>query len=179
MLSNKLLLNMGRIKSAYFSHDPAVLCSKLGWVPGYTVQKRKDLLTTGKLAAQRHLLIQQGYFRENVAVLGDIIKYAVKNHIKVLLYTLLAYKNYIQNLNARQLNNIINMLNSMSKQYDNVFYYNLLSEDSFAQTDFYDADHLDNLGAEKFTREIDSLPLNIENKPGNKLLPALVSVSVQ
>jgi hypothetical protein len=179
MLSNKLLLNISRIKSAYFNHAPAVLCSKLGWGAEYTLQKRKDLQSTGKLAAQRHLLIQQGCFGENAAILGAIIKYAMQNHVKVLLYTSPAYKSYIQNLNARQLNSTLNMLNSVRKQYSNVFYYNLLREHSFAQTDFYDADHLDNVGAKKLTHEIDSLLLNIEKRPDDAITTDLVTATVR
>ena len=179
LLSNKLLLNMGRIKSAYLSHESATLCSKLGWGTEYLIQKHKDLQSTGKVAAQRHLLIQQGNFRENVAILRAIIKYAVKNHVKVLLYTSPAYKSYVQNLNQRQLNSTINMLNTMSKRYSNVFYYNLLREKSFAQTDFYDADHLDNIGAKKLTHEIDSLLLSIEKGHVTKFSAVMVPASVK
>ncbi|MDR6940525.1 hypothetical protein [Mucilaginibacter pocheonensis] len=175
LLSNKLRLNVARIKSVYFNHESDLLCSKFGWGTEYLSQKRKDLPSTGALAAKRHFVINEGYFNENVAVLTSIIKYAAKNHIKVLLYTSPAYKTYVQNLNRRQLNSTIGMLYVLSKKYDNVFYWNLLNNHSFNAVDFYDADHLDNLGAGKLTHKMDSLISMMEKGPNNRFSSLLVS----
>lgn len=174
VLNNKLLLDMVRIKSAYLNHEHAVLCSRLGWGTDYLSRKKKDLLKTGKLAAKRHFVIKEGYFNENVKVLRSIIEYANKNNVKVLLYTSPAYKTYVQNLNPEQLNSTINMLYTISKKYDNVFYINLLNNGSFKAGDFYDADHLDDLGAKKLTYKIDSLLLTIE-KSKSKNFPPLIT----
>jgi hypothetical protein len=100
------------------------------------------------------------------------------NHIKVLLYTSPAYKTYVQNLNKQHFNKTINVVEALRKAYSNVFYFNCLNNKEFFASDFYDADHLDNLGAQKFTREIDSLLFKIEKLPDNKVLPALASTSV-
>lgn len=163
VLSNKLLLDMERVKSAYVNHEHNILCSSLGWGTEYLSRKKRNLFKTGKLAAKRHFVIREGFFKENVEVLTSIIEYANKNHVKVLLYTSPAYKTYVQNLNPQQLNSTINMLYTISKKYDNVFYINLLNNNSFKADDFYDADHLDDLGAKKLTYKIDSLLITMEN----------------
>ncbi|WP_183568287.1 hypothetical protein [Mucilaginibacter sp. SP1R1] len=170
LLSNKLLSNVGRIKSTYINHESTVFCSEFGWGTEYTSQKRKDLKSTGEVAAKRHFLINRGYFNENVAVLESIIKYADKNHVKVILYTSPAYKTYVQNLNREQLGRTINMLYAISKKYNNVSYINLLNDNSFTQVDFYDADHLDDLGAKKLTHKMDSLLFTTEKLPAGKMM---------
>lgn len=179
MLTNKLRLNMGRIKSMYFNHENNLLCSKFGWGTEYTFNKRRDLMSSGKLAAKRHFFTDMNDFNENVGILKIIVNYAMNHHIKVLLYTSPAYKTYVQSLNKQHLGKTINVVKALREKYNNVFYYNWLNNKEFLAADFFDADHLDNLGAQKFTQEIDSLLFNIEKLPDNKVLPAMVSVPVQ
>jgi hypothetical protein len=179
MLTNKLRLNMARIKSMYFNHDTNVLCSKFGWGTEYTFNKRRDLISSGKMAAKRHFFNDTIDFNENVRVLKNIASYALHHHIKVLLYTSPAYKTYVQSLDKQHFNKTINVVKALRKAYNNVFYFNCLNNKEFFASDFFDADHLDNLGAQKFTHEIDSLVFNIESRPDNRILPALVSASVQ
>ena len=48
-------------------------------------------------------------------------------------------------------------LSSLITESSNTFYYNLLTDASFNEIDFYDADHLNKIGAKKLTQKIDSL----------------------
>ena len=45
----------------------------------------------------------------------------------------------------------------VEKYRGNVTYQNFLLDSSFSAIDFYDADHLDEIGAKKLTSKIDSL----------------------
>lgn len=175
LLTNKLRLNMARIKSMYVNHETDVLCSNLGWGTEYNFSKRKDLLSSGKIAAKRHFFSDKNDFNENVGILKNIINYAMQNHIKVLLYTSPAYKTYVKNLNRNHLYKTINVVLALSKAYNNVFYFNLLNDKEFYATDFYDADHFDELGAKKFTHEIDSMVSVVEKTDRTRFLPRLSS----
>jgi hypothetical protein len=165
LLSNKLRINIGRIKSTYYNHELNMFCSPLGWGTNYSSKGKQNLLVTGEVAAKRHSYIDKSHFNENLQDLEAIINFAVKRNIKVLLYTSPAYKSYVKNLDGYQLNTTVNTLEALSQKYQGVFYFNLLTCQSFNENDFYDADHLDEIGAKKLTYKIDSLLTAIE-KPG-------------
>ena len=40
-------------------------------------------------------------------------------------------------------------------QYENAVYYNLLTDSAFVANDYYDADHLNEIGAKKLTKLLD------------------------
>jgi hypothetical protein len=162
VLSNKLRLNIGRIHSNYVLHEPNALCSMLGWGIEYHSQTKEYLVKTGKIAAKRHSIGNTNDITKNLMILESIINYTHRHKIKVLLYTSPAYKTYVENLNRNKLNTIITTLQKLAEKNSNVYYCNLLSNDSFTAGDFYDADHLDVTGAKKLTRKIDSLLKVIE-----------------
>ena len=160
VLGNKLVTNLYRVINYYLYHKPAMTSSALGWGTEYKYKNRKNLLLTGITAAKSHTVEKNIFskeFKENVEVLKSIIFYARERNIKVLLYTSPEYKSYVQNLNKNQLDTTIGAASFLAKKYKNVFYYNLLTDKSFDEMDFYDGDHLNEIGAKKLTRKIDSL----------------------
>jgi hypothetical protein len=163
ILSSKFIVNIARIHSNYINHDSVILCSKLGWGTEYNSKKNKNLVISGKIAALRHTIKNSKCLEKNIFILTNIIKYAFTNKIKVLLITSPAYKTYVEALNSNQLNTTLNILNNLSRGYGNVQYYNLLNDKSFAGTDFYDADHLNEIGAKKLTNKIDSILTSTTN----------------
>jgi hypothetical protein len=44
----------------------------------------------------------------------------------------------------------------IERENENVYYYNFLDDNDFVEDDFFDADHLNELGAMKFTKKVDS-----------------------
>ena len=49
---------------------------------------------------------------------------------------------------------------NLDKQYEHVVYLNWLKHSDFTEEDFYDADHLNEYGAEKLTRMLDQYIMN-------------------
>ena len=90
-------------------------------------------------------------------MLNKIVEFAKNKGIKVLLFTPPAYKSYVDNLDSTQLNTTINAIISIDKEFDNVTYYNFIWDTTFVESDFYDADHLNEIGASKLTKKINSL----------------------
>jgi len=156
-LSNKLTVNLRRIGSYYIKGNSSISCSNLGWGLNYNSKNKSDLNATGKTAAKRHSKKDDKYFTENVNVLKSIIEFAKNKGVKVFFYTPPAYHTYTENLDSIQLNQTINTLINISSKYDNVTYHNFLLDSSFSEIDFFDADHLDEIGAKKLTSKLDTL----------------------
>jgi len=157
VFSNRLNENYTRIYNYHFNRNTDLSCTKLGFGTEYNSSKNKDLIETGKLAALRHKAKNDLYFSPNTEMLKSIIEFAKKNHIKVIIYTSPAYPTYLQNLDKEQLNRTIAVIIKSVSTYPNIKYYNMIDDKSFDKIDFYDADHLNEIGAKKLTLKMDSL----------------------
>lgn len=157
VLSNKLNVNFNRIRNYYYNDISNISCSDLGWGKMYTSKMQKDLLVTGKEEAKRHRARHPENFDEMYGILRSMLEFAKARKVKVLLFTAPAYKSYVQNLDQAQLNRVVNAANQLAKAYDNTVYINLLTDVSFTKDDFYDGDHLNEIGAKKLTIKIDSI----------------------
>lgn len=157
VLSNKLSINMDRIKSYYIDQKLNRSCSDLGWGIDYNSVRKNDLEKSGEYAALRHTNLDTSLMQENKAVLQLVLEYAKKKNIKVLLFTPPAYKSYVTKLNENQLRSTHAGIDELLRKYPHVHYRDFMTDTSFIPFDFYDADHLNERGAEKLTRQIDSL----------------------
>lgn len=159
-LSNQLNVNLRRLYSHYFAGRSNITCSRLGWGISYNSKNARDLIETGNSAAKRHTRenidsgIYKEIFEENVLIVNSIIKWCKKNDVRVLILTPPAFETYRRNLNHDQLAITIKAVMDISIRYDNCKYYNLLDDSSFKATDYYDADHLSEIGAAKLSRLI-------------------------
>lgn len=154
---NKLTFNLRRIDSYYIKGKSGISCSNLGWGLDYNSKNKSDLNGTGKSAAKRHSKKDEKYFTENVNILKSIILFAKNKGVKVFLYTPPAYYTYTKELDSIQLNQTINTSINMANIYDNVTYHNFLLDSTFSSIAFFDADHLDEIGAKKLTNKIETL----------------------
>jgi hypothetical protein len=157
ILSSKLTNNLGRLVSYYIKGNTEISCSALGWGISYKSRYAEDLDQTGKEAAKRHTAKDLRYYSENVVTLKSIIEFGKRHNINIVLFTPPAYKTYVCNLRKDQLNKSIQTAESVSMHTTNCSYFNFLEDKSFSESDFYDADHLNEIGAEKFTQLINKL----------------------
>ncbi|WP_152560994.1 hypothetical protein [Flavobacterium sp. ASV13] len=160
LFNGKISDNIERIKEYYIHHKVKnITCNKYGSGVIYSSTKKKDLVETGKSAAKRHTqnIHDNLYFKENTKILKNIVQLANSKNAKVIFITCPANKTYVENLNAAQLYATINFINRLVKSSPNASYYNFLSDKSFEDTDFYDADHLNKIGAKKLSLKIDNL----------------------
>ncbi len=159
ILSHKLSKNVKRLLSYFIFGNSAISCTNLGWSMNYNSKKAQDLLETGKTAAKRHINYinsdkNQQIFQENILILESIMQWSNKNNVKILFLTPPAFETYCQNLNLEQLNVTIKTITGICSNYNNCIYFNLLSDPNFVSEDFYDADHLSEIGAEKLSKII-------------------------
>lgn len=140
-------------------------CDSLGFGTSYQFANRNEhWQNSGAVAAERHTkTIDSTIVNRNKKLIEDIIKDCKSRNISVILLTTPTYATYRNNLNGDQLNIMLESCKSFENAYSNLHYLNLLDDSRFVEDDFYDADHLNEFGAEKLTilldHYIDSLQL--------------------
>jgi hypothetical protein len=155
--NGKQVVNVWRIYNYYKNGQSNITCNALGWGTDYLSSKGKDLAVSGIDAANRHTAKDSLSIPGNIAVLNNIFAFAKSKRIKVILVTAPAYQTYTEKLDPAQLNRTISLAKEMVDRNPEVSYFNLLNDASFKAGDFYDADHVNEKGALKFTRKVDSL----------------------
>jgi hypothetical protein len=132
---------------------------------GYGVFKgTSELNESGIEAAKRHTKENFSLYETNFSLLNKIINYSKNKKINLILYTPPAYITYREKLNREQLNLTISTIENLVRKESKVFYLNLLNSESFKSEDFYNADHLNEIGAEKLTHKINNYINKIENE---------------
>lgn len=158
VLSNTFDVNKTKAINYYMLHENPITLSKLGSGP---LKNQKDIRKAGIDAAKRHTHLSLPYYKGYIKELGNIIEYCKNNNIQIILLTSPTYYTYSENLNVKQLSLMNHLLDSLSKNNQNVFRADYLKDENFKQEDFYDGDHLRLQGAKKFTEilnhKLDSL----------------------
>lgn len=151
--------NLTRIKNYTFKNISDLNSNVLGWGTTYNSTINVNLIKTGKTAAKRHTFEMKNNlcFPKNIETINSLIEFAEKRDVKIIFITCPAYKTYVNDLEPNQLNNTIKTINQLTLKNSNCQYYNLLTDKLFIESDFFDADHLNELGAKKLTLKIDSI----------------------
>ena len=161
VLSIKLGDNLSRMYSYYLSEDFKLDCSETGWGNSFLAEESLDLNKTGISTAKRHTIDDLSLLNQTLSTLKTMIELCEKRNINVILFTPPAYKSYSENLNPNQLEltkkNAIEIANS----FENCRYINLMEDSSFTEKDFFDADHLNNLGAKKLSILLNNIITNL------------------
>lgn len=158
VLSLPLRDNLKRIIKYYFFRKSAISCSTLGWGTEYSSKKAQNLSETANSAVKRHTYLNQPnsiylkLFQQNIKTLNALTIWCAKRKIKLMLFTPPAYSDYSKNLHPIQLKNTIEAAQKVASRHPNCKYFNLLNDTIFKATDYYDADHLSEIGAEKLSK---------------------------
>lgn len=148
------------LKNEYFNNTPLLNCDSLGFGKVKSQLKTIDLDNAGRIAAKRHTISSWHLLHKNSEVFKKIIEHCNQRHIKVLVVTPPAYKSYVNNLNTNQVDKMVETGIYLGEKYENCSYHNFMTRLNLIHSDFYDADHLNSLGAKKFSLILNSL---IEN----------------
>jgi hypothetical protein len=134
--------------------------SDKGFGLNYNSDVKNNMEKTGEAAALRHTYYGIKLFNSNSEIIQNIIKWCNERDIKLLFITFPAYYTYKNRLNNDQLENTIDYMLHIERENENVYYYNFFDDNDFVEDDFFDADHLNELGAMKFTKKIDGVIKN-------------------
>jgi hypothetical protein len=166
LLNGKLGINIQRLYKYYFEKKDDISCSTLGWGTTYKAGIVNDLEETAKAAVLRHTCDINSekntkLFTENMQILNSFAEICNQKNVKVIFLTTPTYYTYREKLNSEQLNEITEAMNNFVTKHTNCRYINWSENPDFVTEDFYDADHLNETGAEKLSvklaQEINSL----------------------
>jgi len=160
LLSNKLKRNIYRLYGYYVKNKNDITCTELGWGTTYKSELAKDLQETGKTAAKRHtrgdILSEKNrkIFNENLNILKSFSEFCSQRNIKLIFLTTPTYHTYRENINADQRAKMVETINNFVSKHSNFHYFNWFEDIDFIEEDFYDADHLNEIGVEKLSRKL-------------------------
>lgn len=141
-----------------------ITCTDYGWCPGYkTSYKLKDIEKKAEMAASRH---EHGTmnFTPGIEMLNRILKLCRKHDIEVILVTFPSRPEYRKYVNQAKFEKMIKVSEEYSKNNTFVKYYNYSEDKRFIPDDFYDSDHLNTRGAEKFSEIFRNEAINVISK---------------
>lgn len=157
MTKSKLL----HIKDALLQQLNYRTCDTLGFCLNYKKEYRaQDWQSTGLTACTRHSKGKKENIETNLQYLEWIIQDCQKRNIKVILLTTPTFHTYYDVLNQEQVTEREEICNNLVKKYSNVTFLDWLKHEQFNEDDFFDADHLNEYGAEKLTRMLDQYVMN-------------------
>lgn len=148
-LSNDIKLNVKKVVKHYALNKSFITSSDLGWGTNFNSEDRKTF--KGLLTAKKHTAKNFDLYDENLKSLREIITLCKKNNINIVFITTPTHKSYYQNLNKIQLEKTTKTISEIVKDNSNCKYINLLNSNKFTDEDFHDADHLNEIGAQKLS----------------------------
>lgn len=160
LLNGKVKTNLVRILAYYLHGENLITITPLGFGNNFSSTVKNDLYETGLAASRRHTKSFK-YLKYNLAVLERIAEYCEKNDIILLLFTPPAYQTYRDNVSTEQYNTMLSLTNRMANDSDSVYYFNFFVDTDFTEGDFFDADHLNEKGAEKMSKKLNSIVCKI------------------
>ena len=124
------------------------------------VARADDWQTFGIVAAKRHTSNHIERVAPNLQYLHSIIYSCKERGVKVVLLTTPTYRTYVEALDSSQLIEMVDVASQLDAENDHVIYLNWLQHEQFNEDDFFDADHLNEYGAEKLTKMLDEYILS-------------------
>jgi len=158
IVANQTKYNLERLRKFYFYGQSDLKIDSLGWGTGNHSQNSMNLLESGMVSAKRHRKAsEERFLKEQISVLHKMADFCKKRNIKLILFSSPAYKTYVKNLDINQINRNKQILNAFSASDKTVQYYDLLTDSRFDSVDFFDADHLNEIGSKKLSLIFDSI----------------------
>lgn len=141
----------GKLKNLILN-APSNKCDSLGFGLGFTLDSRGDTWKEiSEARAQKHTLSTPGRFDEVREVHDRFAHLAKKHGIELVIITTPSWHAYTAALDSVQLAEMYEGIGEMLKN-EGVSYYDFLSDTRFVDSDFYDPDHLNDIGAAKLTQ---------------------------
>ena len=161
IFGNSFDINVKRLTAHYINKRDYVTCDENGWGANNNSINSLDLDITGKNAAskqsKKHLPASklENDLNENISFLDSIINWGLEHDVEIIFLLAPSHKTYIENLDEWQLNKVMEVSNHFDEKYDNCRFINFLEHPSFVDEDYFDGDHLNEIGAKKLSLLMD------------------------
>ncbi len=101
-------------------------------------------------------------FEFNIPLLHSFIEKCKSKKIEVILFTPPAFHNYYDYINPEKYQRMQDEISQIVLKHD-ISYYDFLKDPRFNASDFYSIDHVNDLGAEKFSRIMNEIVNDVLN----------------
>jgi len=139
----------------YFSDSPTIDYDQYGWGNTYKLQNKNmdswNDETEAELAAKRHTVNTWDYYKKNHSIMKKMAEFCKTRNIQLVLITTPCWRSYYERLKPEQLSKMYELTTSFQKEY-NLPYLDYLKDSRFSADDFFDSNHLSDVGAIKFTK---------------------------
>lgn len=154
-----LLSIFKRIFGYYINGQNEINCSAQGFGTSYLLEKRSPMWEgEGGIKAKAHsALFDEEDYAENLMMLERIAELCKERRIRLIMVFAPAWITYVESIDPELLKLDLIKCKDISKKYGNVSFINMLNDSRFTYDDFYDVNHLNEFGSEKFTLAIDSI----------------------
>lgn len=156
-------INVSLLKQVISGKQYSLKCSELGMETDFSTENIiTNLEASGQYEAKLHSytthfgacseeVINEGYHK-CLDYVRDIIIKCSDRRINVILLTTPTYHTYWMNLDKEQLQMTYKFCEQILSEFTNVSYLNMLQDERFTESDFFNADHLNRHGAEKLSK---------------------------
>lgn len=136
-----------------------------GWGNTYKLSEKKmdkwNDGTEAEAAVKRHTVKSWDYIDQKYTQMKELAEFCRSHNIQLVLITTPCWPSYYENLNSKQLSKMYELTYKFIQEY-NLPYLDYLKDPRFEADDFYDSNHLSDVGAIKFTKILDKDIRSIE-----------------
>ncbi len=140
-----------RLKDFRTYYTEGSKCDSLGWSAGSITTRPDSWSETANGTIMLQTYQKSDAIQKNIEYLTNIIELCKDRSIRLIAVTTPVWNTYYNLLDKEQYMESQNIMYEMQEKYA-IEYYNLINDSRFVSDDFYDSDHLSNVGAEKFSK---------------------------
>ena len=155
VLNSDLKSNLKKTIKHYILDESFLTSSNLGWGTNFNSKNKKVL--NGAFTAKKHTAKNHDLYHENVKSIQKIIALCRKKNINIVFITTPTHSSYYENLKVTQLEKTTKTISELVKNNSNCMYLNYLKSEKFTNEDFYDSDHLNEIGSKKLSLFLNKL----------------------
>lgn len=155
LLNSSTRINLQKLYDYYLHGKYQNNITPLGFANDYSSKVQNDIEKLSAMAAERNTKTSDRFLKENIGYLEKIIETVKEKKATLVFFTSPVYHTYYDKMNKEQLNKTQDEINALINKYPGIIYKNFINDSSFTRADFYDGDHMNEIGAEKFTKKLD------------------------
>jgi hypothetical protein len=165
VLSKMLKWNLEDIETHYFKNGKVYKMSELGWGTDYGGNREGKIEKSAKASIFWHTSPTSPYIQDNKIFLEAIARACAQRGVRLLIVHTPLHQAYRERMDPVQSETTKRILSELGMRYPNMKVLDFSGSEDFDGGDFYDGDHLNELGAKKLSEKI-NLAIK-QSKSGN------------
>jgi hypothetical protein len=128
-------------------------CTQYGFRTSHSFNNRAINWNDWKIKINNYLQSNQNLanLSENIEILNKMIQLCEQNNVSFVLITTPAVSEFYNNVDSISMKMAYKAINEIKSLHPTIIYYDFLRDNRFEDTDFFNSNHLSNIGARKLT----------------------------